>query len=335
MPRNRAGLVQLHQRGREHALANEVHAQALAFVWTNHLSRVDVHRIISHTPADSAQDARRACYRWDGMTPDGTLRHSRRNILTAAAAAVAGAVASTLAGAQAVLGVANDDGKVIHVGDTYQHARATTQLQSVVEYQTVLYASAGYGGSALAGSSDHGQGVEGLSHSGSAVYGSSLSGGGVFGVSESGVGAAGSSTSGYGMHAQSDSNMGIYTQSGSSYGVFSQGGSASLPSILGWAYGNAAGVQGYSGPTLPAAPPNHTGVHGYADQDATAVGVNGQSPKGRGVVASGGAAQLRLVPSSATTHPTSGAVGDLFLDKSARLWLCTTTGSPATWKQVA
>jgi hypothetical protein len=39
---------------------------------------------------------------------------------------------------------------------------------------------------------------------------------------------------------------------------------------------------------------------------------------------------LRLVPSTATTHPASGAAGDLFLDHSNRLWLCT---GGTSWKR--
>ncbi len=60
-----------------------------------------------------------------------------------------------------------------------------------------------------------------------------------------------------------------------------------------------------------------TGVDGSADQDATSVGVRGTSPAGRGGVFKGGAAQLKLQPSStATSHPSSGQAGDLFVDKN-------------------
>jgi hypothetical protein len=51
-------------------------------------------------------------------------------------------------------------------------------------------------------------------------------------------------------------------------------------------------------------------------------GVEGISTTGRGVVASGNSAQLKLVPSTAKSHPVSGQAGDLFLDSSHRLWLC-------------
>ena len=46
-----------------------------------------------------------------------------------------------------------------------------------------------------------------------------------------------------------------------------------------------AGVSGYSGPALDAVPEASakTGVYGYANQDANAIGVHGRSPQGRGV----------------------------------------------------
>ena len=40
----------------------------------------------------------------------------------------------------------------------------------------------------------------------------------------------------------------------------------------------------------------------------------------------------RLSPSTAASHPDSGAAGDLFVDKTGRLWFCK---GGATWKQLA
>jgi hypothetical protein len=87
---------------------------------------------------------------------------------------------------------------------------------------------------------------------------------------------------------------------------------------------------------------NRTGIKGVgaglgsgvAGSSASGVGLRGVSPNGRGAVVSGGAAQLRLVPSGADTHPLTGQLGDLFLDKVGRLWFCTKGGNPATWKRV-
>ena len=65
------------------------------------------------------------------------------------------------------------------------------------------------------------------------------------------------------------------------------------------------------------------------------VGVGGS--QGRGAQFTGGAAAVRLVPSAAATHPTTGKVGDLMVDSTSRLWFCTKAASgavPATWKQI-
>ncbi|MDX6229679.1 MAG: hypothetical protein QOI76_3069 [Frankiales bacterium] len=66
------------------------------------------------------------------------------------------------------------------------------------------------------------------------------------------------------------------------------------------------------------------------------VGVGGAL--GRGAQFTGGAAQARLVPSTAASHPAMGKAGDLFVDRSARLWFCQKASSStaaAVWKQLA
>jgi hypothetical protein len=66
------------------------------------------------------------------------------------------------------------------------------------------------------------------------------------------------------------------------------------------------------------------------------VGVAGS--QGRGAQFTGGAAAVRMVPSSASTHPATGKVGDFFVDASARLWFCqkaSSGGTQATWRQLA
>ena len=59
------------------------------------------------------------------------------------------------------------------------------------------------------------------------------------------------------------------------------------------------------------------------------------STNARGIVSASKLAQLQLTPGTQTTHPKAGAAGDLFVDKSARLWFCKATGSPATWVKLA
>ena len=138
------------------------------------------------------------------------------------------------------------------------------------------------------------------------------SGGGtaVFGISNSGVGAAGSSTSNYGVQGHSVSNVGVLGGSGN-------GGSS-----------DSTGVMGVSGVTT-LVPLANTGVYGLSHV-ATGVGVAGTSALGRGGQFSGRKAQLRLMPSNAASHPSTGAKGDLFVDASGRLWFYT----GATWKRI-
>ena len=77
-----------------------------------------------------------------------------------------------------------------------------------------------------------------------------------------------------------------------------------------------------------------TGVLGYTGEQlgASSVGVRGTSIDGRGGVFKGAVAQLRLVPSGASIHPSFGVRGDQFADKAGRLWFC---NGGTSWKQLA
>jgi len=61
--------------------------------------------------------------------------------------------------------------------------------------------------------------------------------------------------------------------------------------------------------------------------------VEGTSSLGYGVSATGGLAPLFLTPAGAAGAPTSGthAVGELYLDADAFLWVCTSAGTPGFW----
>jgi hypothetical protein len=97
-------------------------------------------------------------------------------------------------------------------------------------------------------------------------------------------------------------------------------------------YAAAAGVTKGSGPGLYGrADSTGDGVWGNA-AGASAAGIKGTNPNGRGGVFSGQKAQVRLLPSADTTRPASGARGDLFVDKSGRLWFCK---GGTNWKQLA
>jgi hypothetical protein len=309
------------------------------------------------------------------MAIDVSTRHSRRSILAGALGGVAAAVAATVAGAHQAL-AATDDGKVIHVGDSYTNITTATLLEqaSGSPYEDVLGISSHTGGltaegntygvfgsaNTRAGYGIWGQGPyvavrgdseqTGVTHgSGVGVYGTSAAddgagvdgrspnvgvhgksaGTGVFGEGTSGGdGVRGSSTGGgTGVLANSDTGRALVAvasaSSGTTVGAMGESFSKAGTGVRGWASGGGTGVYGFSGGVFPSGkPPAKTGVYGDA-------------PNGRGVVAAGGAAQLRLIPSAASSHPASGLLGDLFLDKSGRLWFCSQGGSLAIWKQIA
>jgi hypothetical protein len=81
------------------------------------------------------------------------------------------------------------------------------------------------------------------------------------------------------------------------------------------------------------------GVWGEQRNDTVSgYGVVGVAGKlGRGAQFTGGAAQVRLVPGTAATHPSTGKVGDFYVDSTARIWFCTVASTgvvSATWKKV-
>jgi len=123
------------------------------------------------------------------------------------------------------------------------------------------------------------------SSSGSATFSSGAggSGTGISGDSSTGIGVRGNSNSGIGVRGTSTSSDGVQGQSDSHSGVAGITDAPNWPAIGSWARGNSTGVLGYSGVALPLAAPPRTGVYGYAAQDATSVGVRGESPNGFGL----------------------------------------------------
>jgi hypothetical protein len=245
--------------------------------------------------------------------------HSRRAIL-------AGAVGAVVAGVVAALGrplPVRADGDGIQTGGTYV-VTGTTSLTNHTTNSTILTASS-ESGNAFAGESNTGSGVVGLSTSSNGVYG--------YGYNETAVGVYGESNYlATAIRGVAASGMGVYGSSSSNVGVYGDSQAANLPAVAGQSV-TGTGTMGVSGgDSLPAATPR-TGVYGYAFQnDSSAKGVYGEVPKGRGVVAKGGVAQIRLVPSGSNTHPASGQAGDLFVDKSDRLWFCK---GGSTWVKLA
>jgi hypothetical protein len=207
------------------------------------------------------------------------------------------------------------------------------------------------------GAFGNGTGVKGTSNSigveGDGYYGvkgvsTGFFGAGVFGTS--------SASLGYGIFGNSVDSQG---NPGSGIGVL--GSSGAGPGVKGTATGSGTGVWGEGGVGIRGISNGSqlTGVYGvnttndgvgvagrsYADSgqgalgagfgvwgdSGSGIGVKGSASTGRGGVFSGGAAQLQLVPSSQQSPPTSGQTGDLFLDSTAKLWLCTAGGANAVW----
>ena len=120
--------------------------------------------------------------------------------------------------------------------------------------------------------------------------------------------------------------------------------------VVGWAGPAGVGIRG-KGPNNDGVVgetfgPIGVGVHGlnhdgtgaaiWADaQIGAGNGLLATSTGGRGVVASGKQAQLQLTPGTQATHPKAGQTGDLFCDKSGRLWFCKVGGATATWARLA
>src|SRR5262249_51836910 len=69
----------------------------------------------------------------------------------------------------------------------------------------------------------------------------------------------------------------------------------------------------------------------FGGTSGSGAAVEGKSAKGVGGKFTGKTAQIQLVPSSASTHPTSGQPGQLFVDSIHRLWYCITGNR---WKQL-
>ena len=61
--------------------------------------------------------------------------------------------------------------------------------------------------------------------------------------------------------------------------------------------------------------------------------MSSESTQGRGGVFKGGKAAVQLTPSTtASSHPSKGQAGDLFVDKTNRLWFCK---GGKSWHQLA
>ena len=157
-----------------------------------------------------------------------------------------------------------------------------------------------------------------------------------------GIGVWGSQAgSGWGVYGSVASGIGVNAEGGTGTGVSGSGSTGVA------AFGSTTGVNA-SGPTAVLA--NGQGAAGQglkatnnsagnaavkAANAGTGAGIHATSSGGRGGIFGGAPAQIQLAPGSRSTHPTSGLRGDLYADKTGRLWFCKKGGAHATWHQVA
>lgn len=193
------------------------------------------------------------------MADEPTIPRSRRAVLGAALAAGTAAVANGLAGPA---GVRAANGDTVTVGGTFTGTARTT-IDTSASTVTTFRAIVGTGGG----------------DSQAAIKGEAMqvgSSSGVFGETLNGCGVRGEATNtGFGVLAHSVNGIGL---SGSSAGPTDQ------PAAIGIHTGGGTGIVGKSASGYPAFRAK-TGVHGYAAQDAGAVGVVGESTMGVGVLA--------------------------------------------------
>jgi hypothetical protein len=278
--------------------------------------------------------------------------------------------ASAANGNAVLLGQTNDataPTTVSSTGSDALQARGTTGAgvtgDSVSNYGVLGRSVSGPG---VTGVSTTRPGVVGSSVSETGVVGSSQSGLGVRGASDTGGGVRGESPT-LGVEGQADDlhGIGVYGHADATttetYGVYGQTASPLGRGVFGWSQSAAGGtgtwgqadgsggvgVRGYAWDGGGASGSFGTGVLGSSGSHAFPppaarrnTGVMGVAPGGTGVYGSGNrgailaglAAQLQLAAATAVTHPTVGARGDLFVDKSGRLWFCK---GGITWKQLA
>jgi hypothetical protein len=131
--------------------------------------------------------------------------------------------------------------------------------------------------------------------------------------------------------------VGISAGSGPGVGAIGFGGTGSP--IVGWTADTSSAAptieaeQDGVGHGVFAHIEKTTNTHAAVRANTIGVGaaVDASSSLGTGGVFRGKKAQIQLVPSTASTHPSTGAKGQLYVDKSARLWYCYATNK---WKQI-
>lgn len=255
-------------------------------------------------------------------------RLDRRGVLRyGGAAALAGAAAAVI---RPSIGGAADATGVMHFGVRNAAGVSATGVTSSNATVSLRVSNAGLG-DAIVGEvtndTSAGNGVVGNGINGAGVVGATRGNGpGVRAVVE--PGARGSA-----LHASTEEPFNAAptmsaAQAGTGHGVYShiENPANAARAVYARTVGTGHAV------LADVANANNAGSALRASTSGTGPGVEGVSAAGVGGSFSGKTAQVRLVPSSAPSHPSSGSAGQLFVDSAERLWFCR---GGTNWKRLA
>ena len=257
----------------------------------------------------------------------GTKRLDRRGILQFGGAAALAGTAAVLMSSK-VAGAATTG--VMHFGASNAAGTANTGLSSSNTKSTLHIKNAGLGHGIVGDASNangRGYGVFGTGDKGAGVAGGTRGDGpGVRAYVEPGAG--GSAIEALTLEGSNASPTISAHQVGMGHGVYSHIENATNPSRA--LYGRTAGT----GHAVLGSILNEQSevAAAKATTQGSGPGLEALSAKGVGATFSGKTAQVQLVPSSDSSHPSSGGAGQLFVDGAKRLWFCRGGND---WQQLA
>jgi hypothetical protein len=265
----------------------------------------------------------------------GTI--SRRMVGKAMGAAAVGAVGAAALVDLGAQPAAATNGNAITAGNiTTAESGTTLKYDSASNLAGVVFLAndTGFGNGAASFPAALGGWAGG--HVANGIYGYTEVNGGnaIVGVAAGGANSVGvTGTNGPGTAIQGISGAGTGVRGSGSTGVAAVGSTVAVnangPTAV-LANGTGAAGQGVTATNNSA-----TNAAVKAANSGTGNGIHATSSGGRGGVFGGAPAQIQLTPGSRSTHPTSGRRGDLYADKTGRLWFCKKSGTHATWHQIA
>jgi hypothetical protein len=262
------------------------------------------------------------------VSDEGTKRLDRRGVLQfGGAAALAGTAAALLS--TKVAGAATAPG-VMHFGAGNEAGTANTGLNSSNGKSTLHVKNTGLGHGIFGDATNangRGYGVFGTGDKGAGVAGGTRGDGpGVRAYAEPGAG--GSALQALTLEGSNTSPTISAHQVGNGHAVFAHIENAGNPSRA--LYGRTAGV----GHAVLGVIVNGQSAAACAKvtTQGSGPGLEASSANGIGATFAGKTGQVQLVPSADSSHPWSGAPGQLFVDSAKRLWFCRGGNN---WQQLA